>query len=165
MSYAEVINLHNNRTVRDSRSSAARDEVLRIILAIVLDPESAAWCMGLPSGAPVIRWPSSLYRVLAQTARQSPRVWRRCSLLLDRTLHDALVPYAKRSPAELTEVFLDGRDSLSGDELAALLWCLIRHRSHFHDRIAERLSLELELVAARRLGGRGSHSVSKPYRP
>jgi len=122
-----------------------------MVLAIVLDPESAAWCLGLATEAPVVRWPSTLYAVLAGTALQSPAVWRRCSLLLDQTLHDALVPYVGRSPAELAEVFLEGRDSLTGDELAALLWCLIRGRSPSHDVIAQRLSLELEVIAARRL--------------
>ena len=37
-------------------------------------------------------------------------------------------------------------------ELAGLLWCLIRRRSTWHDRIAERLSREVEIVAAKRFG-------------
>ena len=68
-----------------------------------------------------------------------------------------MAPYAAHSPAELAEVFLEGRDSLSGDELAALLWCLLRQRSRSNDLIAERLGLELEVVAARRL-----HETSLP---
>jgi len=151
MSYAEVIKLHDIKLLRDRGNDAAREEALRILLAIVLDSASAAWCLGLSTDAPVVRWPSSLYQLLARAALQSSAIWRRCSLLLDRTLHDAIRPYADRSPAELAELFLDGRDSLSGDELAALLWCLIRRQSPSHDMIAERLSLELEVVAARRL--------------
>jgi len=151
MSYAEVIKLHEIKPLREDVAGAGRDEVLRMVLAIVLDPQSAAWCLGLGTEAPVVRWPSTLYRVLARTALQSPAVWRRCSLLLDRTLHDAILPYSERPPAELAEVFLDGRDSLSGDDLAALLWCLIRRRSASHDMVAERLSIELEVIAARRL--------------
>ncbi|MGB8328948.1 MAG: hypothetical protein WCE62_02385, partial [Polyangiales bacterium] len=139
------------KLLQDETAGTAPGEVLRTVLAIVLDPQSAAWCLGLSAGAPVVRWPSTLYRVLARTALESSAVWRRCSLLLDRTLEEALRPYAKRSPAELAEVFLDGRESLSGDELAALLWCLIRGRSASHDMVADRLGLELEIVAARRL--------------
>jgi hypothetical protein len=153
MSYAEALKLHDINALRDKVAGTGRDEVLRLVLAIVLDPESAVWCLGLPTDAAIERWPSSLYRVLARTALESSPVWRRCSLLLDRTLHDAVLPYADRSAAELAEVFLDGRDSLGGEELAALLWCLIRRRSGSDDLIAERLSLELEMVAARRLQG------------
>jgi hypothetical protein len=146
MSYAEVIKLHDIKLLGGHVNDAAREEALRILLAIVLDSASAAWCLGLSTDAPVVRWPSSLYQLLARAALESSAVWRRCSLLLDRTLHDAV-----RCPAELVELFLEGRDSLSGDELAALLWCLIRRQSPSHDIIAERMSLELGVVAARRL--------------
>jgi hypothetical protein len=151
MSYAEVIKLHDIKLLGGHVNDAAREEALRILLAIVLDSASAAWCLGLSTDAPVVRWPSSLYQLLARAALESSAVWRRCSLLLDRTLHDAVHPYADRCPAELVELFLEGRDSLSGDELAALLWCLIRRQSPSHDIIAERMSLELGVVAARRL--------------
>jgi hypothetical protein len=122
-----------------------------VILAIALDPETAAWCAGCPVEAPVSRWPSTVYHLLARAALGSPSVWERCAIVLDRALHDALASYAARSPAELAELFLEGRDSLGGDELAALLWCLIRNRSASCDLVAERLALELEVVAARRL--------------
>jgi hypothetical protein len=153
MSYVEVQKLHDLKALREDVTGAGRDEVLRLVLAIVLDPETAAWCLGCPTDAPVTRWPSTLYRLLARTALESPAVWRRCALILDRSLHDAVLPYIERSAVELAEVFLDGRESLGGDELAALLWCLIRRRCSSHDLVAERLSLELEVIAARRLHG------------
>lgn len=98
-----------------------------------------------------MRWPSTLYRILAHAALDSPEVWRRCARLLDRRLCEATLPYADRSAAELAAVFLEGRESLAGDELAAVLWCLIRRRCPSHDLVAERLSRELQVVAARRL--------------
>ena len=153
MGYADVQKLHDIQSLRGTVVGVGRDEVLRMVLAIVLDQETAAWCLGLVADAPVTRWPSTLYRVLARTALESSAVWGRCALILDRTLHDAVLPYAERSAAELAEVFLEGRESLSGDELAAVLWCLIRRRCHSHDLVAERLSVELEVVAARRLHG------------
>ena len=151
MSYLEVQKIHDLNSLQHDPGAAARDEVLRMVLAIMLDSDLAAWCLGCRAEAPVVRWPSTLYRLLARAALESTAIWRRCALLLDRSLETSMAPYAAHSPAELAEVFLEGRDSLSGDELAALLWCLLRQRSRSHDLIAERLGLELEVVAARRL--------------
>jgi hypothetical protein len=153
MGYADVQKLHHIRLLQDQTSVAGREEVLRLVLAIVLDVETAAWCLGCPGDAPIARWPSTLYRLLARAALESPAIWRRCAVLVDRTLHDAVLPYTERSAAELTEAFLEGRETLQGDELAGLLWCLVRSRCRSHDLVAERLSLELEVVAARRLRG------------
>ena len=123
-----------------------------MVLAIALDPQTAARCAGYDSNAPVTRWPSTLYRLLARAAIESPAVWSRCAIVLNHALADTLQSYDGRSPVDLAEVFLEGRDSLAGEELAALLWCLIRPRRRSHDLVAERLGLELEVVAARRLG-------------
>lgn len=143
---------HNDiSTLHRSGQYDRREEVLRMVLAIALDPETAAWCAGCSTGAPVNRWPSTLYRLLARTALESESVWQRCAFVLDHALGAVLQAYADRSPVELAELFLDGRESLAGDELAALLWCLIRRRSASYDLVAERLGLELQVVAARRL--------------
>jgi hypothetical protein len=151
MGYAEVQKLHEIKSLAPNLGLTAREEVLRIVLAIALDQQIAAWCMGQPSDAPIARWPSTLYRVLARAALQSPEVWWRTSIALDRTLHEAMLPYAKRSAAEVAEAFAEGRDSLDGEELAGLLWCLLRRNSRTNDLVAERLSLELQVIAARRL--------------
>ena len=151
MSYADAQKLHEYQGLAPSLGPGAREEVLRLVLAIALDQQTAAWCMGGRSDAPIARWPSTLYRVLARTSLQSPEVWWRTSLALDRTLRDAVRPYRNRSAAEVAEAFVEGRDSLDGEELAGLLWCLLRRNSRTHDLVAERLSLELEVVAARRL--------------
>jgi hypothetical protein len=151
MSYVEVQKLHDIKSLATNGPNRGRDEVLTLVLAIALDLESAAWCLGCGFDAPITRWPSTLYRVLAHTAVDSAEVWSRCARLLDRCLQDAALPYAERSAAELAAVFLDGRESLAGQELAAVLWCLIRRRCPSHDLVAERLSRELQVVAARRL--------------
>ena len=152
MSYVEAQKLHDFRLLHEDRAGGGRDEVLRLVLAIVLDSETAAWCLGCSMNAPIVRWPSTLYRVLARAALESGAVWRRCAHVVDKTLHDAVLPYAERPPSELAALFLDGRESLGGDELAAVLWCLIRSRCRSRDLVAERLGPELEVVAARRLG-------------
>lgn len=151
MGYAEVQKLHDLRSLRQDTGGRGRSEVLRMVLAVAVDQETAAWCIGCKAPTPIARWPSTLYRIVAHAALGSPRVWRRCALILDRTLHEAVESYADRSAAELAEAFLEGRESLTGEELAALLWCLIRRRCPSHDLVAERLGLELEVVAARRL--------------
>jgi len=154
MGYAEVQKLYDFRSLRATPSSQGRAEVLRIVLPIALDAEMAAWCLGGPRDVPVVRWPSTLYQVVARAALESATVWRRCALLLDRSLHDALASYEGHAPSDLAELFAEGRESLAGDELAALLWCLCRERCSSHDLIAEQLGRELETVAARRLGER-----------
>lgn len=151
MGYADVQKLHEIRTLSPTLGSSSREEVLRVILAISIDQETAAWCMGRSSETPVARWPSTLYRVLARAALQSPEVWRRTVVVLDKSLHEAVLPYRNRSAAEVAETFAEGRDSLDGSELAGLLWCLLRRNSRTEDLVAERLSLELQVVAARRL--------------
>ena len=151
MSYAEVQKIHHIRNLRPFTGVAARWEVLRTLCAIALDQETAAWCLGSRQESSVERWPSTIYAVLANAAMESSSVWRRCSAVLDRRLHGWIEPYTERSAAELAEVFSEGRDSLGGEELAALLWCLIRRRCASDDLVAERLSQELEVVAAQRM--------------
>lgn len=145
---------HNDiRLLRDGEEGISREEILRTVLAIVLDVPTAAGCAGLTASAPVTRWPSTAYRLLARAAIGSPHVWRRCALALDHALAGSIAQYEHHAPAELVNTFLEGRESLSGNELATLLWCLIRKRSPGCDLVAERLGLELEVVAARRLHG------------
>jgi hypothetical protein len=156
MGYADVQKLHEIKTLTPTLGLSSREEVLRLILAIAIDHETAAWCMGRSSEAPVARWPSTLYRVLARAATKSPEVWWRTSLALDKSLHEAVLPYRNRSAAEVAQAFAEGRDSLDGSELAGLLWCLLRRDSRIEDLVAERLRLELEVVAARHLRFRQS---------
>jgi len=156
MSYAEVQKLHKIRSLAPNFGLDSREEVLRLILAIAMSHDTAAWCMGHRSDTPVSRWPSTLYRVLARAALRSAEVWWRTSIVLDRTLHAAVLPYLSRSAAEVAEAFSEGRDSLDGEELAGLLWCLLRRNDRADDLVAIRLSLELQTVAARRLRYRAS---------
>lgn len=156
MGYADTQKLHDFRSLRASAPMGSRVEVLRLILAITLDDRMAAWCLGQGRDVAISRWPSTVYRVLAQAALESESTWRRCSVLVEQTLYEQLRACASRTPAELTELFLEGRETLSGQELAATLWCLIRCRSPSHDLIAERLGDELGVVAAQRLTRRSA---------
>ena len=151
MSYADVQKLHDLRTLQPGGGGAPRSEVMRMVLAVALDRVTAAWCLGSLSEPAIARWPSTVYGVLAEAAISSPEVWRRCALVLDRCLHEVMATYAHRSAADLAEAFSEGRESLPGEELAGLLWCLIRRRCCSHDLVAKRLSRELEVVAAQRL--------------
>ena len=153
MSYSEACKLHDIKRLRGGSDPVGPEEVLRTIFVIVLDPETAAWCLGLHASGAVTRWPSTLYRVLARAALESPSVWNRCRRVLDRRLQTSVSAYTAHCPADLVEVFVDGRDSMDGNELAGLLWCLVRQRCSSHDLVAQRLSTELEVVAARRLRG------------
>ena len=151
MGYAEVQKRYDFKYLRFSPSNQGRAEALRIVLAIALDAEMATWCLGGARSGAVARWPSTLYQVVARAALESTSVWRRCALLLDRSLHDALASYEGQAPSDLAELFAEGRESLAGEELAALLWCLVRERCPSRDLIAERFGRELEGIAAQRL--------------
>ena len=148
-----LVNRNDIRLLRCDEEGISREEILRTVLAIALDVPTAARCAGLTTDGPVTRWPSTLYRLLARAAIGSPPVWGRCARALDRALARTIAQYQHHAPAELVNTFLDGRESLTGEELATLLWCLIRKRSPGCDLVAERLGLELEVVAARRLHG------------
>lgn len=147
----EVTNPNDFMPLRQDFAESGPDRALRVVLAVTLDQDMAAWCLGRSATAPISQWPSTLYGMLARAAIESPAIWRRCALVLDRMLHEAIMPYASRSAAELAEVFVVGRESLSGEELAALLWCLIRRRSDAQNLVAERLGQELEVIAACRM--------------
>ncbi|MEM7138992.1 MAG: hypothetical protein AAF500_20630 [Myxococcota bacterium] len=153
----ELIKPNDDDALAATEVVASREEILRVVFAIALDTTEAARCAGWSQDAPVTRWPSTLYRVLASAALHSPLVWRRCARVVDHALGDLMIAYRHHSPVELAEAFVEGRESMSGDELAALLWCLVRKRSQSCDLVAGRLGVELEVVAARRL-----HSVPPP---
>ena len=156
MGYADTQKLHDFRSLRGVAPGGRREEVLRLVLAVTLDGGMAAWCLGCDRDVAVSRWPSTVYRVLAQAAFQSEATWRRCAVLVEQTLYEQLRVYGSRTAAELAELFLEGRETMSGEELAAALWCLIRQRCPSHDLIVERLGDELGVVAAQRLSRRAA---------
>jgi hypothetical protein len=56
-----------------------------------------------------------------------------------------------KSPSELGYLFTQGRDVLSGGELVALLWTLLKRNQPALDKVTERLQAEFEIVALQRL--------------
>ncbi|GAB4561559.1 MAG: hypothetical protein Tsb0020_09170 [Haliangiales bacterium] len=127
-------------------------EALRIILTIAMDRSSAASCLHLADDEQVSLWPSRLYQQLAAEASRSPDTWRRCAQHVNRSLGRRQRQFTHQQPIELARVFAAGRDSLSGVDLAALLWALLQQRSPMGDLFAGRLGAELETIAERRLG-------------
>lgn len=130
-------------------------QALRLVLAITLDRDTAAACMGVADDEATSLWPSSLYRVLSVAALASPAVWERCERCVDHALGPCAVRFENRSPAELVQLFAQGRDACSGLELAALLWAVVRRRCPAAAAISGRLGLEIETVAAGRLATDG----------
>lgn len=127
-------------------------QALRMVLATALGREEAAWCLGCESQGAVQLWPSSLYGVLATAAKRSPCVWARCSELVESKLGAAADRYERLSPLALAQLFSVGRDTLAWTELAAILWSLLRCLEPTLDTLIDRLSAELEVIAARRQG-------------
>lgn len=136
---------------REEQVTPPGTHALRLVLAMTLDRQTAAACMGVPHEAAVSLWPSSLYRVLAETALASPAVWQRCERCVDGALGECGLRFENHPPAELAQLFLEGRDTCSGVELAALLWTLVKRRCPAAAVISRRLGAELETIAAGRL--------------
>lgn len=130
---------------------------LRLVLMTVLDRETASLAAGGDPDAALTLWPSSLYTIVAHAAVRSPVAWERCARFVDRSLGDVSVRFDRAAPVELLEHFSEAREVLSGPELAALLWSLIRRSGPLLDAVLGRLGAEVEVIAARRLGG--SHGV------
>ncbi len=130
-------------------------EALRFVFAAVLEREVAAACMDLDVDAAVALWPSSLYGMLAASALRSPVVWRRCSLLVDARFGDTVSRLERSAPTTLVQLFVDGRDILSAQELAGLVWVFLRRRDADLGFITARLGAEMAVLAACRAGGSG----------
>jgi hypothetical protein len=129
----------------------------------VLDRRTAALAAGGDPDAALSLWPSSLYTLVAHAAVRSPLAWERCARFVDRSLGDVTERFDRAAPVELLEHFSEAREALSGPELAALLWSLIRRSAPLLDAVLGRLGAEVEVIAARRLGG--SHAIEIPRAP
>ena len=141
-------------TEHDMSSDESMLRALRFVLVSALDRETAARCMGGDAEVALSLWPSSLYTLLAAAAGRSSLVWRRCARLVDASLEKTLPAFDTMEPAELLEVFAGGPDMLDGQELASLLWSLLRRSDPALAPLVARLGAELEVVATQRLHGR-----------
>ncbi|MCG8554674.1 MAG: hypothetical protein MJD61_05200 [Proteobacteria bacterium] len=128
----------------------AAPDVLRVVLTVALDRAAAARCLGLSAEQAETLWSSSLYQLLALRASRSSIVWRRCARALDRWLERVRRQHGRS--LSLERMLGEDRKLLSGTELAALLWALVRQQSPASDLLARRLGAELETLAERRLG-------------
>lgn len=141
------------RECRDVSADHALIWSLRLVLVTALDRETAARCTGIDPESALSLYPSSLYTLLAVAATRSPFVWQRCAGLVDRSLGDTAGQFDRATPAALLQIVAEGRELLTGRELAGLLWSLIRRWEPDVEPalgpVIIRLSAELE-VAARR---------------
>lgn len=142
--------------------AVATGRALRVILAIALDRETAAACLGHDRDAAVALWPSSLYALLAAAALASPTVRRRCFQLVDARLGEMTKPFEALPPATLARHFVEGRAVLSTRELAALLWLLLRRDQSELALVIARLGAELEVAATR--NGAADTAAVRPTR-
>src|SRR5690606_18504769 len=79
--------------------SAVSARALRVVLALALDREEVAACLGVDEAVGSGTWPSTLYAWAAEAAARSPRVWLRCARALDRALEPSLAPIRDASAA------------------------------------------------------------------
>lgn len=131
------------------RQPCANARALRVVAVVAMDCRSAGECLGVaPLAAPL--WPSTLYAWLAETAATSPTVWDRCARRLDDSLGRWLAPYVGASPEVIARALCErGGTTMSGQEIAAALWALVRRRDRAMDAIIDRLAREAEVSIAR----------------
>ncbi len=148
------------------RLSTSPLTALRMVLAITLERETAAACMGESGTSAVSYWPSNLYGVLAAQAASSAQTWHLCALAIDASLGETGRHYQSLSPAQLARLFHEAGDLLDTREVAALLWALLRHRELVGSRIAGRLGAEFEMLAIQRPPTRtpGTHQAPRHVR-
>jgi len=124
---------------------------LRVVLVLALDRAAVSACLGSARLREGPVWPSTLYAWAAETAARSPLVWCRCAAALDDALAPWLATYERAPVARITEV-LSPRESaaaLTGQEIAAALWALVRRREPGLVLVTERLTSEAELLIAK----------------
>lgn len=138
------------------RSRAPRGEplevsarALRVVLVLALDRASVASCLGAGRAEGHEVWPSTLYAWAAEAAARSPRVWERCARAIDAALGGWVSPYEDASAARIAELLRLGDAAMTGEEIAAALWTLVRRREPGLARITERLAGEVEVQLAR----------------
>lgn len=131
------------------KGNVTRQDALRAVLASTVDRNSAALYLGNRDA--VSLWPASLYGQLAEAALASRRVWSLCQRHVDAALAPLGHQFDHKSPSELGNLFTQGRDVLTGIELAALLWTLLKRDEPALDKVTGRLQAEFEIVALQRL--------------
>lgn len=147
------------------RSSAisTNGRALRLLLAVTLDRGMVSACLG---SAHVDErdalWPSTLYAWAAETAARSACVWQRCARALDDALAPCLPSYESASVAQIAETLTlrEASAALTGHEIAAALWAVVRRRDPSLQRVVERLTAEAELLIIRG----GKDGVGDPAR-
>ncbi len=126
------------------------ESALRTVLVIALSPEEA---MGLiaPSDDedPHSLWSSAVYDVLAQQMLASRARWVWGAASIDRRLSPWLEQFQNRSPIQLTEALRDGRQVWDAQDLAALLWALVRRKDRALDPLFRRVAREIEIAVLR----------------
>lgn len=127
--------------------SPAMVEAMSMVLAIALTREQAAALVGASLEAPSNLWPSSLYRVVADTALRFPDVWRRCSHAIEAQIGAADLADAATS----VETFCRYRDCMTLREAACVLWTLVKGDSALL-RGSDLIVREVEVLALSRLG-------------
>lgn len=137
-------------TVDWCRISTSPLTALRMVLAITLERDTAAACMGESGDDVISYWPSTLYGVLATQAASSAQTWHLCALAIDESLGGTGKHYQSLSPARLARLFHESGHLLDTREVAALLWALLKQREPAGSRIAGRLGAEFEMLALQR---------------
>ena len=104
--------------------------------------------------ADVALWPSTLYRLAAEETMRSARLWDRCETALNLRLGQPAKKWAGRAPWEISQLFHQSRECMSGRELAAILWSLICRKEAGLSQMIGRILQETHVLAGRHFGSK-----------
>ena len=134
-----------------------------MVLAISVTREDAAQLVEPYISEPTNIWPSSLYRIAARVALQSPLLWRRCEEYLDRRLGISAPSTGEYGYS--VEAFHRNREHMTWTQIAGFLWGLVKKNSPLLYPPSPILE-EVALLALNRLpGAAGTHAQRLASQP
>ncbi len=144
---------------------------LRVVLVVALGPVEASILLSDgEQGGTVCQWPSTVYRGLARAMTPNSTRWQITARYIDKRLARELRQFEGAAPADIAAALSDYRDAFSADELAALLWSMVRLQEPAVDSLLARVAAEVEVVlmqhgVSRRIGARSSSRPANCERP
>lgn len=128
-------------------ASHALASALRIVLTVSISRNDASRLMSRLTGEEASElWSSTVYHWLAHHMLSSPVGWYWGSRALDTTLSEEMKHLSDLPPQQLANSLYNNQGAWNAEELAALLWTLVRRRDLFLSSLLTRMTQEVEIA-------------------
>lgn len=119
--------------------------VLRWILTLVVPRSEMSRFIPLEHDVTTM-WPSSIYRLAAEHIARSESLWTICEYELQMRLSRWLKHYDRLSPWKICHNFQESKDAMVKEELATVLWVLLRRRDPVLTKVIWKIQEETALL-------------------